>query len=73
MRNIYCWGGEAMLDAGFWMLDTGLALKFHPVSSIQYPASSTPQVYSLIKNLTHLLNFWPNKTVKEMILTQGQG
>jgi len=25
-----------MLDAGFWMLDTELALKFHPASSIFY-------------------------------------
>jgi hypothetical protein len=25
-----------MLDAGFWMLDTGFALKFNPVSSICY-------------------------------------
>jgi hypothetical protein len=36
MRNIYCWRGEAMMDAGFWMLDTGLALKFHLESSIQH-------------------------------------
>jgi hypothetical protein len=36
MRNIYYWRSDAMLDAGFWMLDTGLALKLHPKSSILY-------------------------------------
>jgi hypothetical protein len=30
VRSKYCRRGQARLDAGFWILDTGSALKFHP-------------------------------------------
>jgi hypothetical protein len=54
-----------MPDAGCWMLDKIRKLSFS-ISSIHRPASSIISTQVDFKSSTHLLGFWPDKTVNTL-------